>query len=257
MNEPFFSAIVTTHNRSGLVARAIESIALQRGASFELIVVDDASTDDTAAVLCNLAERIPLRIVMLPTNRGVTAARNEGARAAMGRWIVFLDDDDYLVPEAFSRIVRTIHHADTALYFGRCVDHTGVGTGRAVKGAFVKYRDYLAGYVQGEFLPVVRRDVFLRRPFFDDIVGGEATTWTAIIRDNGDAYVADSVWRVYDRSGIDRLSVKHRNYARLARVHAKDIRLFWRDYLRYAPFRLLSKIVKIFVYRIASFIYRA
>jgi glycosyltransferase involved in cell wall biosynthesis len=94
---PQFSVVVPTYDRAETIGRAVTSV-LRQAAEFELIVVDDGSTDDTARILQRFDdERIRYQH---QTNRGVSAARNAGASAARGEWLVFLDADDELLPDA-------------------------------------------------------------------------------------------------------------------------------------------------------------
>lgn len=93
---PKVSVILPTFNRGWILAEAVESILAQTCDDFELLVVDDGSTDDTAAVLAGFEGRISL---IRQENRGVSAARNTGAAAASGRLLAFLDSDDLWMPE--------------------------------------------------------------------------------------------------------------------------------------------------------------
>jgi glycosyltransferase involved in cell wall biosynthesis len=87
------SVIIPTYNRAFCLERAISSVLAQVGADFELIVVDDGSTDGTRELLKPLVVTGRLRYLAQP-NRGVSAARNLGIRAAQGSWLAFLDSDD-------------------------------------------------------------------------------------------------------------------------------------------------------------------
>jgi glycosyltransferase involved in cell wall biosynthesis len=90
------SVVIPTFNRCGLVREAVASACAQHGAGFEIIVVDDGSTDDTAAALEN---DFGARVRILRTdNRGVAAARNLGVAASRGELIAFLDSDDLWLP---------------------------------------------------------------------------------------------------------------------------------------------------------------
>jgi len=93
---PLASVIIPTFNRRALVAEAIASALAQEGADFELIVVDDGSTDGTEAALAPIRDQLRF---LSQTNRGVSAARNTGARVARGEWLAFLDSDDIWLPD--------------------------------------------------------------------------------------------------------------------------------------------------------------
>ncbi|MEX0799193.1 MAG: glycosyltransferase [Bacteriovoracaceae bacterium] len=102
MNSPFFSVITPAYNRAYTLERAIESVQIQKFKDWELIVIDDGSTDDTAKVL--EAHAGPAKIKIVKTdNHGVSMARNIGARKAQGEWLAFLDSDDEWLPQKLQR----------------------------------------------------------------------------------------------------------------------------------------------------------
>lgn len=88
---PSVSVIIPTFNRSRSIMDAIDSVMAQTVPVYEVIVVDDGSTDETPEILAGYGDRI---IVIRQENRGVSAARNAGIRRATGEWIGFLDSDD-------------------------------------------------------------------------------------------------------------------------------------------------------------------
>ena len=92
---PFVSVILPTYNRYAFVGQAIDSVLNQTYTDYELIVVDDGSTDNTPALLDQYGDRIN---VIRQENRGVSAARNSGIRSASGNAIALLDSDDYWLP---------------------------------------------------------------------------------------------------------------------------------------------------------------
>ncbi len=93
---PTVSVIIPTFNRGWVIREAIDSVLNQTFGSFELIVVDDGSTDNTLDILAEYKDRITL---IKQRNRGVSAARNRGMDAASGRFIAFLDSDDLWLPQ--------------------------------------------------------------------------------------------------------------------------------------------------------------
>jgi len=95
------SVIIPTHNYGRFLAETIESVLAQTLPPHEVIVVDDASTDDTPAVAALFGRRI---IYHRQTNRGVSAARNLGIDRATGDWLAFLDADDLWEPEKLEAV---------------------------------------------------------------------------------------------------------------------------------------------------------
>jgi glycosyltransferase involved in cell wall biosynthesis len=101
---PAISVILPVHNRAGLLPRAIASVVEQSLADFELIVVDDGSTDASLDV-ARSSDDPRIRIIELHQNRGGNVARNEGIRAARAPLIAFLDSDDAYLQQKLERIV--------------------------------------------------------------------------------------------------------------------------------------------------------
>ena len=90
----FFSIIIPTYNRSGVLSIAIESIIVQRYEDWELIIVDDGSTDDTKKIVQEFLEKDSRIKYIFQENQERSAARNNGIKHADGDWVCFLDSDD-------------------------------------------------------------------------------------------------------------------------------------------------------------------
>jgi glycosyltransferase involved in cell wall biosynthesis len=101
---PKVSVILPVHNRADVLPRAIGSVLDQELKDFELIVIDDGSTDASAGVAESFADA-RIRLISLDRNRGGNAARNEGIRAASAPLIAFLDSDDRYLPNKLARVV--------------------------------------------------------------------------------------------------------------------------------------------------------
>ena len=105
-DRPRISVVMPLYNRADTVAAAIDSVLAQTFGDFELIVVDDGSTDGGAEIVESVPDR-RLRLVRLPENRGGGAARNEGIRQARGEIVSFLDSDDLYLPHKLATVVAT------------------------------------------------------------------------------------------------------------------------------------------------------
>ncbi|MCG8683681.1 MAG: glycosyltransferase, partial [Desulfobacterales bacterium] len=106
------SIVIPTYNRAWAIQEAIDSVLSQDYPDYELIIVDDGSTDNTRQVLSAYADKITL---IRQSNRGVSAARNRGIAAASGSLIAFLDSDDRWMPTKLSRQVDFFNRHPEAL----------------------------------------------------------------------------------------------------------------------------------------------
>jgi len=100
--DPLVSVIIPVFNRSSLLKEAIDSVLRQTFDDFELIIVDDGSTDDVRGVLNPYNDQL---ILVNQDNNGVSAARNKGISIARGGLLAFLDSDDLWMPDKLSRQV--------------------------------------------------------------------------------------------------------------------------------------------------------
>lgn len=100
---PAISVVMPVHNRAATVARAVQSVLDQQFRDFELIVVDDGSSDDSAKIVSAIDDP-RIRLVRLATNRGGNAARNAGVAASVASLIAFLDSDDAYLPEKLQTV---------------------------------------------------------------------------------------------------------------------------------------------------------
>lgn len=114
---PRVSVIIPTYNRPQLLPRAIES-AFAAGTDVEVVVVDDASSDDTAEV-CQAIKGI--KYVRLEYNQGVAGARNVGVLASSSEYIALLDDDDVRLPGSLDLQLPALKESGAALIYGQAL----------------------------------------------------------------------------------------------------------------------------------------
>jgi glycosyltransferase involved in cell wall biosynthesis len=114
MEQPLFSIIIPTYNRAYIVTRAIDSVIAQTYPHWELIIVDDGSSDATESVVTAYSDP---RIRMLrQVNKGPSAARNTGIMHAKGEWIAYLDSDDEFSPQYLETLITWITQNPDTLY---------------------------------------------------------------------------------------------------------------------------------------------
>jgi glycosyltransferase involved in cell wall biosynthesis len=125
--KPKVTVVIPTHNRAGFIGRCVRSALAQTLHDIEVIVVDDASTDETPSVVGAFADP-RVRVIALASRSGPSAARNRGIEAAQGRFVAFLDSDDEWLP---SKLERQVDEFDREGGFG--VVFTGVWLRRGSK----------------------------------------------------------------------------------------------------------------------------
>jgi glycosyltransferase involved in cell wall biosynthesis len=161
---PFFSIIVPVYNRAAVVGRALRSCLAQSFSDFEIVVVDDASSDESVAVVRSFDDP-RIRLIVHDVNRGVCPARNSGMAAARGEWFVFLDSDDELLPDALGamHLRGAAASPDVGGLRFMCVDEHGPSPVPAHEDEVLDYEAYVRWIetaVRQETLPCVRASTF-------------------------------------------------------------------------------------------------
>lgn len=132
---PRVSIIMPAWNRADSITKAVRSIQRQTLSNWELIVVDDGSTDSTCAVVRLLAETDPRIQLKIAAHNGVCAARNVGLRAASGQWVSFLDTDNEWPEDYLELSVKGATDSDSrAVYAGLELHNDGKVSYRAYRG---------------------------------------------------------------------------------------------------------------------------
>ena len=120
------SIIIPAYNVAGYIERCLDSILAQTFKSFEIIVVDDGSTDATGRIIDEYAGRESRIKVIHKQNAGVSAARNTGIEAARGEYFLFFDGDDFVEPNTCEELITSIREKDVdVLIYGSHRYHDG------------------------------------------------------------------------------------------------------------------------------------
>lgn len=120
-HQPLVSFIIPCYNVEPFLSDCLDSIQKQEEDTWEAIVVDDGSTDDSGAIADHYAANDYRVIVVHQTNQGVSVARNKGLELASGRWIWFIDSDDFISDDALSKLYTAIKSNDCdTIFFGLC-----------------------------------------------------------------------------------------------------------------------------------------
>ena len=108
-----FSVIIPLYNKEKCIARTINSVLSQSYTNFEIVIVDDGSTDNSAAIVKTITDsRIRL---FQKENGGVSSARNYGIEKALGKWIFFIDADDILLPSSLEKLYKVFISSESKM----------------------------------------------------------------------------------------------------------------------------------------------
>jgi glycosyltransferase involved in cell wall biosynthesis len=216
MSEPCVSVVIAVHNGERYLADAIQSVLRHRPAVYELIVVDDCSTDASL----DIAQRFGPPVRCISRHRGgVGASRNTGVAAGSADYIAFLDADDLWTTMALAGRLRAFADSpELGLVFGHVREFTSPDLDKEASARLVCRRGLNPAHLAGGAL--IHRRVFERvGPFREDLLAGEFIDWIARAREHGvhEALVGDHVlWRRLHGSNLGLARADSRTeYARL------------------------------------------
>ena len=200
------SIVVPVYNAAPYIENTVQMVLQQTYQDFELILVDDCSTDNSVALLEELLEQrkdVRLRLVKKERNQGAAAARNTGLDMASGRYIAFLDADDVWLPHRLEAGLRFMEEKKAGFVFSAYEfgDEQARGTGKTVHvPEKLTYRKALS-----------RTVVFTTTTLFDTtlvpkellrmptVPSEDTATWWQILRNGHVAYGLDQVLAIYRR----------------------------------------------------------
>ncbi|MFH0897585.1 MAG: glycosyltransferase, partial [Candidatus Bathyarchaeota archaeon] len=205
-SNPTVSVVIPTYNRAHLIGRTIQSVLAQTYQDFEIILVDDCSTDNTEEVVQSFTDE-RLRYIRLKENSGTAGVpRNRGIEESRGKYIAFLDSDDEWLPEKLEKQIDKFKSvsADVGLvYCGyACVSgKTGEtliecmpnGRGDVFKSAIE------ATLTVGSPAPLIRQDCFQKAGLFDtELLGSEDwDMWIRLAKDYKFDFVPEILAKYY------------------------------------------------------------
>jgi teichuronic acid biosynthesis glycosyltransferase TuaG len=235
------SIIVPVYNAASYIENTIEMVRRQTHSDWELILVDDASTDESVAVIRRMLGEGDIRLIQKSHNEGAAAARNTGLDAARGRYIAFLDADDVWMPDKLLRELafmkdRQADFVFSAYEFG---DEEARGTGKIVHVPDkLTYYEALTRTVIFTTTVLIDReripDELIRMP---EVESEDTATWWQILRAGHTACGLDEVLAIYRRpakslssnklAAIRRIWRLYRRQEGLSVMHSAWCFLFW------------------------------
>jgi len=224
------TVIIPFYNRNGVLGRAIESVLSQSFSNWQLLLIDDHSSDDSSKVLGKYLTDARIRCIRLEKNSGAAAARNVGVKNSQSPYIALLDSDDAYHPEFLNLSLQSIQGTDSKIAFS----YTGVGTTGIEQD--VVPRDRRIWTVPKEFAPmkkpylyqlqlgtssgiVIKRNVFDKVGYFDESFrAAEDTDWFIRLSEYYEGLPIHKNLIFKDNSASDRLTVSYKKNADAYRI---------------------------------------
>ncbi len=177
MKNPKVSVIIPTYNRAHLIDKTIKSVLNQTYQDYEIIVVDNASTDNTKEAVKGF-NNFKIRYIYCCDNRGSSVARNIGIRASHGEYIALLDSDDEWLPEKLDRQVEVLQNEspEVGVVYSDvlCIDENSKNMNRKLRNPKKEgyiYEDLLGGNCVGTpSTLLIKKECFHRVGLFDDLL---------------------------------------------------------------------------------------
>jgi glycosyltransferase involved in cell wall biosynthesis len=253
---PKVSIIIPSHNRAKLIGRALESVFQQTYKDYEVVVVDDASTDNTQEILASYGDKI--RHFRQPQKSGSAGARNRGLQEAQGEYIAFLDSDDFWVPEKLAEQVKVLDaHKNVGIVYSkmaiintkgeRCGTKPEQKSGKNYKELLEIWGDIPTSTV------LTRRECFDKAGKFDTslITMQDIDMWLRIARHYDLYEIEDKMLSYYYRHG-------DQNTGSRIRIYEGLVTLFKKIFYTYedAPKALYLRKIAMYQYTLSREYYR-
>lgn len=226
LEEDFISIVIPVYNAEPYLEDTIRSIQSQSIRNWEAIFVDDASTDGSARLILRHCSK-QLRLIRSQKNQGAAAARNTGIRAARGRYLCYLDADDYWSEDKLARQYRFMRRHGYAFSFTgyEFADSAGKRNGRVVHvPERLTYRKALSNTTISTITVMFDRkqipEELLLMP--EDCSREDSATWWRILRNGYTAYGLDEALSVYRRHKGSHSANKLRAVAGTWKVYRKQ-----------------------------------
>lgn len=243
MSEPYFSIITPTYNRAWCIQRAIKSVLSQNFKNWELIIVDDGSTDNTKGIVEKYLTDSRIKY-FYKENGGVGSARNYGIENICGEIVLFLDSDDEFVDEkAFDVVLNAIRKNNdpcVGVFIFGALNQLGKSTCKIYANDFiVGYEEVISGIAwQGEPFACVKLNFLNKNPqirFEEDINGGEGIFWLNLAK-KVKVFLCESAVRIYYVGADDALTSNFLNVNKANNIIDVDKRVigyFGQDLKKY------------------------
>ncbi len=185
--QPLVSIITPCYNSQKFIAETIKSVQNQTYTNWEMIIVDDCSTDKTEQIIQNFVQSDSrIHYNQLKCNSGTGIARNEAVKRAKGDYIAFLDSDDLWKPEKLSKQIKFMQEKDLPFTFSfyDCIDEEGISLNRRVEAPLVLsyYQLFFCNYI-GNLCGIYSVDYFGKIPITPFRKRQDWMVWLSILKE--------------------------------------------------------------------------
>ncbi len=246
---PKISVIVTTYNRANLLHRCLDSIVNQTFKDYEIIVVNDCSSDQTEDIIKKYEG---LRYFVHLENKGVCAAKNTGLNNIRGEWFAFVDDDDELLPHALETLMNLPQKVNPQIdaITCNCIDYrTGNFSGKGLyEDQYLSIED-IVKKCSGEFWGATKTTLLGSKRFNESIPGAENVVWYKIDAIACRYYLHEGL-RIYHTEGRDRVTAKINLLENKIRLYhgLKEEHFYWDTLYQYSRNRFFWECTKGFIF---------
>ena len=208
MENELISVIIPTHNSSQYIKKCLNSIVSQTYKNLEIIVINDGSTDSTKEILENLQKKDKRIIIINKSNSGVSDSRNKGIEVSNGKYITFVDDDDWLEIDAIEKLYNCIKiNADYSIVRGRYIKEYSDGTNENAIERFImseEHKDNIEKLINEVlsgnlycymWLLLIRTDIVKNKVFFNTNLAMMEDTifYLDLLLNGNDIYFLDDI----------------------------------------------------------------
>ena len=171
MSTPFISIVIPLYNKALYIEKTLKSVLNQTYNDYEILIVDDGSTDDGVELIKSNHKNDKIRIIQ-KENGGPSSARNRGVQEAKGEWVVFLDADDFFLPTALSVFSKLIENNKGINYFvcnyyivqdGKIQLYSYTRRNGIIKKPF--YLEAIRDLTERPGSSIIRKELLLEHPF--------------------------------------------------------------------------------------------
>ena len=200
-DNPSVSIIMPSYNAEQYIAESIQSVMAQTYPSWELVITDDRSSDNTANIARSFSQQDPrIDFVVAEKHSGIAGTRNQCIARAKGRYIAFLDNDDLWVPEKLEKQVRFMQGHDCGFSYSEyeLIKEDGTPKGKIIRTAgVIDYNKYLRNTIIGSGTIMLDREKTGPLTMPDNATSDDMALWCKILRDGHKAYPIKEVLMKY------------------------------------------------------------